>query len=466
MPLREKFALGASQISFQYAVSNLHTPIFVNVLGLSPGWLGTFSLIERIWDAVTDALMGWVTDRSQSRWGRRKPFILIGGILSALFLPVTYLVNPGWSDVGKAAWLLSCMLLLALFFTIWNIPIQCTVLESTPNSVERTNVAVWRGYAGKIGWLGIAWTWWLVQLPVFADVGGKVNMLRGAVWVLSIMGVIGVVLALCPLIVKNRVGTGATDKRSTATQYSLRENLRLTFRNRPFVILLFFTLFFTLGYNLKLGLEFQTRLMYVFRGDTVQASYVAAWGHSLSLVCGIIGIPIFQRLSRIRGKGYALAWVMGVVFFAGASTVICYDPRWPWFSIIPTIIMAPANTAFWILLPSMTGDAVDYDETQTGERREGSYAATYSWFMKAAQSLANFGGGWVLVFAGFNSKLPLQTPEVVTTMRVLLVALPVVFIAAAIWLIAKYPLTQARIDEIHAELEARRLAGGRTIASP
>ena len=463
VPLREKFALGASQITFQHAVSNLHTPIFVNVLGLSPGWLGTLSLIERLWDAVTDGLMGWLTDRTDTRWGRRKPYILVGAILTALFLPVTYLVSPGWSDLGKAAWLLACMLTLALVFTIWNIPLQCLLLESTPNSVERTNVAVWRGYAGKVGWLGIAWTWWFVQLPFFADASGKTDMLKGAFWVLTVMGAIGLVVGLLPLIVQNRVGTA---RRKPGADLGLRQNMKLTFANRAFVFLLLFTLLFSLGFQLKLGLEFQTRLMYVFQGDTKQAAYIGAWGHSLSLVCSICGIPLFQYIARVRGKGFSLICVMWVVLGAGASTLLCYHPALPWLSILPSLLLAPANTGLWILIPSMTGDIVDYDEYVTGQRREGSYAATYSWFLKASQSLAGFGSGWTLVLSGFDQKLAQQPEPVLWIMRLGLVLIPTPFIALAIWVLHKYPLTPQRISEIHDELLRRRTQGRETSTLP
>jgi GPH family glycoside/pentoside/hexuronide:cation symporter len=238
---------------------------------------------------------------------------------------------------------------------------------------------------------------------------------------------------------------------------SLRQNIKETFSNRSFLVILGVALLFTLGYNMKSGLDFYARFFYVFEGDQKAASTVHGLGHTLTMLIGVIGIPIFQWLANHKGKRFALVCVMAIVFMAGLSTIVCYNPNYPYLSMVPQLLVAPAWTAMWILIPSMTGDIVDEDELKTGNRREGSFAATFSWFYKVALSMAPAISGPLIELIGYDSAMKTSQPEgVVFTLRVLIVIIPTVFIGSAMLLLMRYSLTTERVEEVNRELEKRR----------
>ncbi len=458
VPWKEKLAYGAGGIggSIQNSADNqLWNPVFVVTLGISPALLGLRALLDRAWDAVTDAMMGWISDRTRSRWGRRKPYILIGGLLSSCALPLPFFLSRGWSEPWIIAWMIFTSLVIATCTTIWNIPYQCMLLEVTPNSRERTNVAAWRSYIGAIGGLGMGWIWYLTQLPVFHDADGKPDTLNGARWVVSAFGLLALCLCLLPLFTKERVRSQPGAKAKTG-QLTLRENFHLTFRNKPFVLLILFSFLMVMGTGLKGGLDFFTKLYYVCDGDQKLASKISGLVSIVWFVSGMIGIRVFQWLAAKKGKRASMITLMSVVLCSSLSTLIFYTPAYPYLSIAPMALLAPAISGMWMLIPSMTGDAADLDQLKTGHRREGSFASTFSWCLKASQSVATALSGPLVVWAGFNAKLGDQQPEeVLFLMRMLVAFLPAIFLGLAIFTLCRYPLTTARIDEIHEELKRR-----------
>jgi GPH family glycoside/pentoside/hexuronide:cation symporter len=458
VPWKEKLAYGAGGIggSIQStADTQLWNPVFVVTLGISPALLGLRALLDRAWDAVTDAMMGWLSDRTKSRWGRRKPYILIGGLLSSCALPLPFFLSRGWSEPWIIAWMIFTSLVIATCTTIWNIPYQCMLLEVTPNSRERTNVAAWRSYIGAIGGLGMGWIWYMTQLPIF-HIDGKPDTLNGARWVVSGFGLLALGLCLLPLFTKERVHSQPGAKAKTG-QLGLRENFRLTFRNKPFVLLILFSFLMVMGTGLKGGLDFFTKLYYVCEGDQKLASKISGFVSIVWFVSGMIGIRVFQWLAAKKGKRASMITLMSIVLCSSLSTLIFYTPSYPYLSIIPMSLLAPAISGMWMLIPSMTGDAADLDQLNTGHRREGSFASTYSWCLKASQSVATALSGPLVVWAGFNAKIGTEQPEeVLFLMRMLVAFLPAIFLGLAIFTLTRYPLTTRRIEEIHDELKRRR----------
>ncbi len=457
VPAKEKLAYGVGQIS-----GSLHntvderfmSPIFVLHLGVSPGLIGIFNLIWRLWDAVTDVLMGWISDNTRTRWGRRRPYMLLGAILVAFWMPVIWLFGRNWDLPTIIIWMFVCQLLLYLFSTIWNIPYQSMLLEITPDSTERTSVAAWRSYiAAPIG-LGAAWLWYFAQHPMFHGPDGQPDIINGAFWLTIVLSVLVLVCGVIPaFFCRERYYAQAQHQKAIP----LREEIRLTLTNRPFLLLVLLTFLFYMGSHLKAGLAFYTKVFYVCGGDENLAAKIAGIEGTLYVFASILGVPIFQWLAKRHGKRASLAAVMAVTFFGSLSTWFTYLPEHPYLSIFSTLLLAPATSGIWVLLPSLTGDVVDHDELRTGERREGSFASTFSWTFKLTASLAVGFSGLLVVWVGYDASTKAIPPmEVIDRMRWLLILIPALFIGPAIWLAARFPLTTARIAENRALLEARR----------
>lgn len=458
VPLGEKLAYGSGQFAanlMNNTTGNFMLPVFVVTLGVSPALVSFLDMVYRVWDAVTDMAMGWLSDNTRSRWGRRRPFVFCGALLAALWMPVIWLLDRDWSLPVVVAWMIGAQLVMFACTTIWNIPYQSMLLEISPSSTERTNVAAMRGYFSKVGWFVIGWLWYLTQLPAFADPAtGKPDTLKGALAVSLAAAVLVAIIGVLPAV----FGRERYYKKVAAQEkVPLLKNIRLTFRNRPFLHLSLLTLLFTLGTLAVDNLGFFARLYHVCGGDQQLAAKLTGLNGTVSALVGLGAIPVFQWIARRFGKRAALVLVMCLFFTSSLATLVTYRPGMPYLTLVNGVLSALAMTAIWVLLPSMTGDVVDHDEMHTGERREGAFAAIFSWIYKFSFSVSLAVSGLLVVWAGYDAKLAVaQPPEVLFSIRMLLAFVPAVFIGLAIALAARFPLTTARMREIRAELEARR----------
>ena len=185
----------------------------------------------------------------------------------------------------------------------------------------------------------------------------------------------------------------------------------------------------------------------------------AITGHSATvlLVSGFAAIPLAQWCAGVFGKKAALQGVMAIYFFSSISTLVTFNPAFPYLMLVNVLFTSVANTAIWVLIPSMTADVADYDELRTGERREGSFASVFSWIVKLALSLAIGFSGALVGMAGFDAGLKtVQPPEVLFLMRILLATVPLAFLGAAFFIAAKFPLSGTEMRRIRDELDGRR----------
>ncbi|RRJ97745.1 MFS transporter [Opitutaceae bacterium TAV4] len=457
VPIPEKLAYASGQFANMLMSTiniNLTLPVFVVTLGVSPALIGFLEMVYRVWDAITDMIMGWVSDNTRTRWGRRRPYIFAGAFICALWMPVIWLLDRTWSMTTIVLWMIIGQLVMFACTTIWNIPYQCLLLEISPSSVERTNVAAIRGYFSKFAGLVIGWLWFLAQLPVFRGPNGEVDIIKGAFGVTCVAAILVILLGLLPAIFcKERYYKTA----AIQEKVPLLKNIKLTFKNRPFLFLSSLTLLFTLGTLSVEKLAFFVRLYYVCGGDQELAAKLTGIIATVVTIVGIAAIPLFQWIARRFGKRAALVIVMCLFFCSSLSTLITYRPGMPYLTLINGALTAIAMTAIWVLLPSMTGDVVDHDELETGERREGAFAAIFSWMFKFAYSVALALSGLLVAWAGYDTKLESgQVEGVLFTIRMLLAIVPAVFIGTAIIITLRYPLTTQRIGEIRTLLEARR----------
>lgn len=452
-----KAAYGAGGVAngIQESADNgLLNPVFVLGVGISPVVMSMSSLLYRAWDAVTDALMGWVSDNTRTRWGRRRPYIFVGAILMAIVMPVLFMFDPKWSVGMITAWMIVISLILYLTNTIYNIPYQSLLMEMTADSNERTSVAAWRAYFGITTQFVVSWIWWITLQPIF-HVNGEPNALNGARWVMLGMALFVIVLGVLPaFFVKERFYKNA----SKQAKVSLKDNFKFTFTNKPFLLLLGFILFFSLGVFSKSQLGFFTQFFYVFQGDQILASEIKGIEGTLKIGVTFAAIPIFQYIAKRTSKKFSLGLTVLVQLMSSLSTWFFYNPNYPYMCILPMIFFAASMSAMWVMIPSLTGDIVDDDEWNTGERREGAFSSVFSWFLKMSSTTAGALAGPLIILAGFDvsQKNMMPPPDVITNMRLILVIIPAIFISISFWFIYKIPLTTQRINETRQKLEARR----------
>lgn len=459
IPVLQKimFSLG---MNTEYVATGLMTgvlwmPYFNIGMGISPAMLGLVLMILRAWDAISDPFIGNLSDNARTRWGRRRPFMIVGAILTGLMYPLFWHMPAELGETAKVVYLVGVGILFFTCFTTWSMPYYGLQLELTPSYDERTRLASWMALFSKISALAGGWVLAIVTGGWFINPEtGRGDILIGmktACWFIA--GAIIVFGLLPPLFVKERQ-YGAEVR--TQPRQSLLQSIRDSGRSKPLWLLIGISFFLVFGTMSIATVGQYLNIYYVFGGDLSAASVLAGWRMTAVVVTGIISIPIAAWLAERFDKRSMVIGTLVVGIIGVQLNYFCMRPDKPYLQLIPGVLEAGAYAAMWLFLPSMKADTADYDELHTARRREGSINAFYSWFIKASLTCAMGVGGLVLEFSGFDASIGAQPPEVVSRMFMLYLSLPVVIWGIAILFALKYPLNRTRMAEIRATLETRR----------
>jgi len=448
---RELSAYGAGIVAYQYphmGLAQLAMPLFNVGLGVAPAVVGGLLMVGRLWDAGINPLMGAISDNTRSRWGRRRPHLFVGAILTGIIYPLVWLAPRGWSETALVAYLLVTTLLLYTAFAVYSVPYMALGLELSPDYDDRTRVQVWRTYFNLIPLFSIGWFYWFCQRPVFGDV------VVGARYLGWIVGAVIVATGVLPaLFLRERYYRVA----ATTAKESLWNSVKSTAQNRPFVILMTVTLLLTLGQSTAESLSFYVLTYHVFHGDTVAVSGFMGINTIVYALSAFVAIPI-ARYSVVKlGKRNALALCLWINVSADLLKWVLASPTHPWLWMLINPLTQFGSLGFWILVNSMKADICDRDELATGHRREGIYGSVSNLLLKGSAAVTYLLGGIVLQLVGFDAaRGGAQDPHSLIWMRVVFSLGPVSCLVPAIWLLRKYPLTADTMRATRIELEQRR----------
>ncbi|EIP99212.1 Na+/melibiose symporter-like transporter [Opitutaceae bacterium TAV1] len=451
--LRDLAAFGAGGVPYSLGIEslkNLANPIFNIVLGVNPAVIGAMHMIARLWDAFTDPVMGSISDNSRSRWGRRRPFIAVGALLSAIAFPLIWFVPAHSGTTAAAVWFLVTSLLFYTCFTLFSVPFFSLSLELSPDYHERTRVTAARSLFATLTSLIIAWAFKLAQLDLFPDT------LTGMRWVGIGMGALFLIGGLPPaLFLRERYQKIAQSR----PKVPLFQSARVTFSSIPFRIILAVSVCMVIGINTFNALGIYVNTYYVFGGDTKQAAMFLGLTVSVSLPVAWISIPAITWLSGRIGKTGTIRICLCLGIIAGILKWFLFNPAHPYWQLALPLFLVPSSSGFWILLHSMKADICDEDELRTGNRREGMFGAVSGWVHKLAASLTFTLSGVVLVLTGFEQQLGgAQAPETILRLRVYFSLAPCFFFSACLVLFMFYRLGPREVTAIRQELETRRAA--------
>lgn len=448
----EKSALGAGFLAKFYGdngVKSLAIPFYQMVLKVDPAILGLILAIPRLWDAFTDPIVGMVSDNCRSRFGRRKPIIVLGAILQAVAFGAIWMVPAGLSENATIAYLIVTLLIFYTCFSIFSVPLMSLTYEMTADYQERTRVSAFGAFFGKIGELTYSWVFWAANLAIF---GSVMHGMRAVGWTIAIcvMGLFGMIPGL---LVRERHFQRAAKQEKVR----LVPAFKAAFRNRAFVILIGFTVCQVLAGMLSSNIDYYLLVYHMNGGDIMEGS---KWKAVLSTGFAIVGIgaiyPVNLMANRL-GKRKTLFIIFGLNLLGGIAKWFIFTPGNPWKILLDPILCGPAWTAVNILTISMLADVCDDDEHRHGMRREGMLGSLFSWIQKTGYALAFFGAGLALKFVNFDAALGgAQAPGTILGMRLMLAGSIAIWSLFAIALLCFYPLSKERAYEIRDQLEARR----------
>jgi GPH family glycoside/pentoside/hexuronide:cation symporter len=378
-------------------------------LGLSAFWLGAILIVPRLWDSFSDPIIGHFSDNTRSRWGRRRPFLLIGGILSALFFVLIWYIPKGetvqqWfpTDSGYQAFQLVYILVtLLLFFTavnLFEIPHGALGMEMTTDYHERTRLFSAKSFVGNLFAMSTPWLFWLANQKVFKGVGG--TEMDGMRYVSLMIAAVLIPLSFWWFLKLREPKFKYVAKKQEKTNFW--KDMKMVITNRNFVILTISVFTLAMGFNFVSLLGSYIPIFYIFGGDKVQGAYILGLNGTLWAIVGVLAVFPLNIISTTFGKRKTLMLAMIMMILAQLSKIVCYNPHHPYLVFIPTILLSAGMLFFFTLGSSMVGDICDEEELKTGKRTEGSFYAIFWWFIKLGTALASFVAGALIVLTMFD----------------------------------------------------------------
>ena len=410
---------------------------YTDVYKIPAAAAGTIMLIARFWDMGIDPVIGIISDRTKSRWGKFRPYILFGAIPYAVLAILTF-TTPDLGATGKIVYAGATYVLLMTAYAAVNLPYSSLAAVMTSDTYERAGLNTYRficAFTGQFVVSGLALT-----LAKFFGNGDKA---AGFQYTLIMFGFLSVVFFFI---------TFATSKErvqpSTALPSSLREDLKNLFKNRPWIILacvgiISFVMFAM--QNAAIAYYFK---YYIGKEDNVQ------WFNVIGTVALIVALPLSKPLARRFGNRnvfIASSLVSGLCFIAlylpGAQDIVSIYA----LNILAKMAYAPAVPLLW----TMIADSSDYSEWRTGRRATGLYFSAATFAQKAGWGIGAAIAGWILTVYNYVPDA-VQTATSIHGIKLLVSVIPgVLYMSCALFMFF-YTIDSQTTDTMKKDLDARR----------
>jgi GPH family glycoside/pentoside/hexuronide:cation symporter len=433
-----KILYGAGDLGFSLTdtiIGVLYGIFLTDVVGLSAGNAAAAVFIGRSWDYINDPLIGYLSDRTKSRWGRRRPYLLFGFIPFAIAFILLWWKPPIPSTIGLIAYYAFAYFFYDTAATFVYMPYFALTPELTLDYDERTALTSYRMAFSIFGGL-VAF---IVPLMIIGTMRPE-NADR-----VLLMGIIFGVVSALPLLL-TFLGTRERPEFQNRQHPPLKKSLRAVTKNRPFLFAVGIFLFTWTGLNI---VQFMLLFFLKYRMNLEAASDMIA---GTVFISALITLPIWEYASRKLDK--RKAYIVGMIFLSAVMiTLIVIDPSWGIGLVYTLAALAGVGVAAVHVLPwSMIPDAVEVDELETGERQEGMYYSLVLLLRKVASSLAIPGTLLVMEWTGYVSNAAQQTPGAIRGIQALMGPVPSAFFIGGILFALYYPLTRERHAEIRQQI--------------
>lgn len=400
-------------------------PLLGNIsLGIGAVWLGAILVLPRLWEAFSDPVVGHLSDNARTRWGRRRPFILLGGLAVALgFVAIwwvpgeaflrRYAAGDAAVTVLQLAFLLGALLLFFTACAVFEIPHGALGLEMSADTHERTRLFSAKSFLGNLFAMGTPWLIFLASLESFGGPGG--NLVDGMRQVSLLVAAVLAPLAVWWFVALREPAFVPARARAKS---SLRADLRATIANRTFLLLTAIVFTLSMGFNFVGSFANYITIFYLYGGDVRAASPLLGIAGTVWAVTALVAVFPLNWLGRRLGKRDTLLMAIGLMGVAQLAKILCYQPgpvafefggraltiQGPYLILLPTMLLSAGMLMFFTLGASMVGDVCDEDELRTGTRAEGTYLAVFGWFIKTGTAFASLVMGALLLWTGFDER--------------------------------------------------------------
>lgn len=428
---------------------------YTDIFGISAAAVGTMFLITRVWDAFVDPVVGIVSDRTETKWGKFRPFLLYLALPFGIIGVLTF-TTPDMGDTGKLVYAYVTYSLMMVIYSAINVPYASLLGVMSPDPKDRNVLSTYRMTFAYIGSF-LALFFFTKLIEDFGGVASAPIETQQTAWMSAVM-VIAIVCVLlflgCFYFTKERI------RPIKEAKTSVKDDLKDLLKNRPWWILLGAGIAALVFNSIRDGAT-----VYYFKYFVCedQVGQVGILGTSFALsalylgvgqLCNIIGVVAAAPVSNIIGKKNTY---LGAMAIATVLSIIFY-----WFEadqlglifVFQALISICAGAIF-PLLWSMYADCADYSELTTGNRATGLIFSSSSMSQKFGWAIGSALTGWLLAFFGFEAN-KVQSAETIDGIKMFLSILPAVGTILSVIFIAFYPLSETKVAENAAILEDMR----------
>jgi len=461
VPLVQKIAFGIGMLGNQMfpAALGIFMVVLIQNLGFNPLLYSVIAFVPRLVDAITDPLMGFISDNTKSTWGKRRQYVFIGGIITGLSFIAMWQLYSANGIVFNFWYFLSLSLAFYLGITIFSIPFVAMGYEMSDDFHERTRIMAISQFIGQFAWVIAPWIWVIIYDPtIFVDPETGTRQLS------IIIGIVCTIFAITPAIFIRSQSTLNDDHLIPVSRENIGNSFKNIFvifkdayQNIPFRKLCIATFLVFNSFQTIAAFSFFIIVYYLFNGDAGAAGVWPTLHGSVGAICtSFLVIPILSKMAQSIGKKNTFLISQGISVIGYILFWFLFIPGKPYMFLFALPFFSFGIGGLFTLMMSMTADVCDLEELENGlPRKEASFGAIYWWMVKLGTAIAGLFSGIILYYVGFIAGAETQTNGAMDGLRFFYSAIPILGTLGAIYVMKDYDIDEQRAEEIKAELMQR-----------
>ena len=462
VPMSQKIAFGFGMLANQMfpAILGIFMIVLVEDLGFS-GWMWSLVfLFPRVFDAFLDPIMGFISDNTKSKWGRRRQYVMIGGILMGLAYIFMWQIYKSDGLEYNFWYFFLWSLVFYVGLTVFSVPYVAMGYEMSGDFHERTNIMAISQWIGQWAWV-IAPLFWIIMYDENWFPTADVAVRELAIWV----AIPCVIFAIIPAIfIKSK--TTINENYEPLNLSNIGNSLRKiyysfieAFKIKDFRKLCAATFLIFNAFNTVAALTFFVIVYKLFNGDAgASGIWVSMFGCLGALGTTFIVIPIVAWMSKTMGKKKTFMFSQSISLLGYIMLYFLFIPNKPYMYIIALPFFSFGIGGLFTIMMSMTADVIDIDELNTGKRREGIFGAIYWWMVKVGYGIAGALSGLIIVIVGFNPDLAtVDQQSAVDGLHAFFCFFPMAGTIAAMFVMRNYSITEQKATNIKKIIKSTKL---------
>ena len=430
----QKWSLGAGFFATSFVNQSLMVlaiPFYQMTLGVDPFLLSVVLILPFLLASLLNPWVGHLSDQFYSRWGRRRPFILIASWVCGALYGLVWMVPEHWSANSQLGYFTLMSLLLYCSYVFLNVPMTCLSFEISRDPQTRLALMGFTTYFVKLGTLLYQWLFPLAQLALFSSVfvGIKVVGWGVGILVIALLGMLPAIFCREQQFVKQ-----------VSRPIRLGDSVELLRNNKALCIVLLVCVLQLGGGAFAASMDYYLLVYYVHGGDITAGAIDKGWLSTAYTLLGMLAIPVLLKFSARAGKIKVLRGVLLLTALGGIAKWFLFVPGIGWWIVFDALLCTLIWSAMSTIMPALIADMSDKHSEKSGQHSAGRFVALFTLVANVSGAIAILLAGVSINLSGFDAALGAhQTASSITNMRVILAAGTFVCSMLA-WLLIRYQI--------------------------